>query len=141
MQIVQRIKFAALVLFAVVLCALRSYCCGDQPASDEFFPGKVRLILPPVVYATPGIECNVYFDNIILAINPRNYAFDVTCPKGLQFQERWAYTPTEDEVGEYPIVIEARDDANEVVARGKTTIRVAAEKSTKGSRDALDRWR
>jgi lysophospholipase L1-like esterase len=99
--------------------------------SEKFFAGNVRLILPPVIYATPGIECNVYFDNIILTLNSNNYAFDVTCPKGLQFQERWTFTPTDKEAGDYPIVIEVRDDSNKVVARGKSTVRVTAETSPK----------
>jgi lysophospholipase L1-like esterase len=101
---------------------------GKPPGDEEFFPGDARLILPPIVYATPGIECNIYYDNIILTLNVHNFAFDVTCPKGLQFQERWAYTPTAEELGDYPVTIEVRDDSNKVVARGRSIVRVAAER-------------
>ena len=37
---------------------------------------NLRLILPPVIHAVVGVESSVYFDNVCLAVNPRNYAFD-----------------------------------------------------------------
>lgn len=117
-----------LVLSAVtVFSGLLNNVYGKQSAG-KFFPGNVRLTLPPVVYATPGIECNIYFDNIILTLNVDNYAFDVACLKGLQFQERWTYTPTAEEAGDYPITIEVRDESHTLVARGRSIIRVAAER-------------
>ncbi|MEX2172190.1 MAG: GDSL-type esterase/lipase family protein [Pirellulales bacterium] len=112
---------------AAALNGSMSLSFGQQADDAEFFPGKVRLVLPPVIYALPGIESNVYFDNIILTLNVDNYAFDVTCPKGLQFQERWAYTPTTEDAGDYPITIEVRDDSNSLVARGRSIVRVSAE--------------
>jgi lysophospholipase L1-like esterase len=120
--------FGAILLIVLALGSSIAPISGKEPTADTPMPGKVRLVLPRVVYATPGLECNIYFDNIILTLNSSNYAFDVTCPKGLQFQERWAFTPTEDEAGDYPIVIEVRDDSDSLVARGKSTIRVAKEK-------------
>ncbi len=115
------------LLTATMLASSHHLSLGKSPEEGDFLPGPVRLILPPIVYAVPGIECNIYYDNIILTLNVHNFAFDVTCPKGLQFQERWAYTPTAEEVGDYPVTIEIRDDSNKVVARGRTTVRVAAE--------------
>lgn len=123
---VQRIDFRIVFLAAFLVCSLVTSSRGKEPAADEVFPGKVRLILPPVIYAAPGIECNIYFDNIILALDSRNFAFWVTSPKGLQFEERWAFTPTKDDVGEFPVVVEVRDESNDLVARGTTTVRVAA---------------
>ena len=40
-------------------------------------PGRVRLVLPPALYAVPNVETNIYFDNVILTTNVHNYAFDV----------------------------------------------------------------
>ena len=82
------------------------------------FRADVRLTLPSAIYATPGLECNVYFDNVVLVLNRRNFAFDVTCDKGLQLAERWAFTPTVEECGDYPIAIEVRDETN-VVSRSR----------------------
>lgn len=97
---------------------------GDQQASSTF-PGPVRLILPSKTYASPGLECNIYFDNVTLLLNRHNYAFDVTCEKGLQFAERWAFTPSAEDVGEYPLRLEVRDEVNNLVARGETKVQVA----------------
>jgi hypothetical protein len=87
-------------------------------------PGRVRLLLPPVIYAVPKIETNIYFDNIVLVLNRDNYAFDVICDKGLQLAERWTLTPEATDVGEYPIQVVVRDETNSVLARGRSTVRV-----------------
>lgn len=89
------------------------------------FAGPVRLLLPPVVYAAPGVECNLYFDNVVLVLNPANHAFDVTCPKGQQYDERWTFTPKPEDAGEHPLLLEVRDDTNAVIARAETVVRVA----------------
>jgi lysophospholipase L1-like esterase len=98
---------------------------------DRAFAGDVRLTLPPVIYAAPGIETNLYFDNVVLVINPANYVFDVTCEKGFQYDDRWTFVPKAEEAGDYPITLEIKDGANAVIARARSTIRVAPAKSDK----------
>jgi lysophospholipase L1-like esterase len=93
-------------------------------AKAEALPGKVRLVLPPVIYATPEVECNLYFDNAILTTSVENYTFDVKCNIGLQMSERWAVTPTNDNVGHHPIIVDVRDNSNQLVARGESIVRV-----------------
>lgn len=127
MRQIHLIMVGIALLTATILQSSFNPSFGKHPGDEDFFPGQVRLVLPPVVYATPDIECNIYFDNIILTLNVGNFAFDVTCAKGLQFQERWAYTPAVEEVGDHPITIEVRDDANKLVGRAHSTIRVTAE--------------
>jgi hypothetical protein len=61
----------------------------------------VKLLVPETIYAVPGIEMNVYFQNIVTVINPRNYAFEVHCEKGHADEKRWHYTPSDGEEGEY----------------------------------------
>ncbi|MBM3475165.1 MAG: SGNH/GDSL hydrolase family protein [Armatimonadetes bacterium] len=85
----------------------------------------VRLVLPPDLYAAPGREMNLYFDNAILVLNSREYLFDVDCPKGRQDQERWRFTPTEQDVGDYPLSLKVMDAAGAVLAEGAATVRVA----------------
>ncbi|MEI8018496.1 MAG: SGNH/GDSL hydrolase family protein [Schlesneria sp.] len=91
----------------------------------------LRMALPPEVFALAGVESNIYFDNIVLALNPANYVFDITCPKGKQQAERWTWTPTEADVGDVLLQFEVRDDLNRIVSRGRTTIKVSATKSDK----------
>jgi len=82
-------------------------------------------VLPPVIYATPGVECNLYFDNAILTTNVDNYAFDVRCDLGLQLSERWTLMPAFENTGDHPIRVEVRDSANEVVACGESVVRIS----------------
>ena len=87
---------------------------------------QLRLVLPPAVYAVPGQEINIYFDNIILSTNYNNYAFDVDCAKGRQDKSRWRYTPRAEETGRYPWKIKIYNGANELIAEGHTELIVSS---------------
>lgn len=120
----------------LALLAVLFWLSSAANASDaRDFAGDVRLTLPPVIYAAPGIETNLYFDNVVLVINPANYIFDVTCPKGFQYDDRWTFVPKAEEVGDYPITLEVKDGANAVIARARSTIRVAPLNSSKRAKD------
>ena len=62
---------------------------------------NIRLMIPEKIYAVPGVEMNVYFNNIVTVINPANYVFDVDCPKGRNDLKRWRFTPDDSDVGSY----------------------------------------
>jgi lysophospholipase L1-like esterase len=89
---------------------------GDAPI--------LELTLPPVLYAVPGIETNVYFENTVLVINPANLAFDVTCPKGLQQRERWTFVPKPEDVGTVPFTLTVYGDGNRVLAEASSVVKV-----------------
>ncbi|MBN1341594.1 MAG: SGNH/GDSL hydrolase family protein [Phycisphaerae bacterium] len=114
-------------VFVVCLLVLARGAVGAEPSSKGSVAAgdEIRLLLPEVIYAAPGIETNVYFDDVTLVLNPANYAFDVACDKGAQQAERWTYTPASKDAGSYPLTIEVRDQANRIVARGKSTVCVA----------------
>lgn len=102
-------------------------------------PGPdVYLTLPPAIDCVPGVEANVYFDNVTLVVNPANCAFDVACDKGMQQAERWTFTPTEKDVGEYPFTLEARDQTNVVIATARSTVKVAPADA--GAAGPCRRW-
>ena len=86
--------------------------------------GPVRLILPPLIPAVPGVEANIYFENVIIAVNPANYVFDVDCEKGMNQSERWTFTPTAEEAGSYALKLRVIDGNNAVIAEADTTIQV-----------------
>ena len=75
---------------------------------------------------------NVYFDNVCLVVNRANYAFDVTCAKGTQQAERWTFVPTNEDVGQYPLVLEVRDEANRIIARGESILHVVPQDAGAG---------
>jgi|GEM_PF-253394 len=84
----------------------------------------IELQLPPCLYAVPGLECNLYFENTVLVVNPANLAFDVVCPKGTQQRERWTFTPKAEEVGDYPLNVTVYGDGNQVLGQASTMVRV-----------------
>jgi lysophospholipase L1-like esterase len=106
---------------------------GAAPATTQSLtPGRVRLILPPVIYAVPDVEANIYFDNTVLVLDRVDYAFDAICDKGIQLAERWTLKPTAKDVGDYPIEVAVRDKDNQVLARAKSVVKVvSAEQEAK----------
>jgi lysophospholipase L1-like esterase len=103
-----------LVLFLLLACLAPAF--GQAP--------NLRMVLPPDLYATPGHEMNLYFDNAILALDSHDYLFDVTCARGRQDQERWRFTPTEKDVGDHPLSLQVLDADGNVLAEGSTTVHV-----------------
>jgi lysophospholipase L1-like esterase len=81
-------------------------------------------VLPPVIHAVVGREANLYFDNVVLVLDRADYAFDAICEKGNQLDERWTFTPTPKDVGDFPLEVMVRDESNDVIARGSTVVRV-----------------
>ena len=95
-------------------------------------PGAIRLVLPPVLHAVEGLETNIYFDNVVLTPNPRDFVFDVTCSRGQQQAERWTYVPGPNEAGDCEFRLDLRDAENAIIAHGRTTLRVVARDAGAG---------
>jgi len=89
-------------------------------------PGGVRLLLPPEIPAVPGREVNLYFDNVVLHPRSDLLLFDVDCPRGMQQQERFVWTPKPEDVGVFGLTLRVHDLNDKLVAEGKTKIHVYA---------------
>lgn len=90
-----------------------------------------KLVLPEVVYAVPGVESNIYFENVYFCVNPDNYVFDVDCPKGCNYRDRWSFTPAANDVGTYPLTLTVIGE-NGALAKGETKIIVTPADAGKG---------
>lgn len=66
---------------------------GTIKVGSFLYNDEMQLLLPDTVYAVNGQECNIYFDNVILAANWQNYRYDVICDSGIQYANRWSWTP------------------------------------------------
>lgn len=121
------------LLFTLLVFGSVYVTAASRPAK----PDDVRLVLPPVIYAVPGIESNLYFDNVVLLLNRKDYAFDVICVKGIQLEERWSFVPDAEDVGEYPIEVVVRDERNAVLARGRSLVKVAPKENGRGALTTL----
>jgi len=92
------------------------------PASEPVM--NLRLLLPSEIPAVPGREVNLYFDNVILHPRPDLFIYDVDCPKGIQQQERYTWTPKPEEVGVFPLTLKISDLSGTLLAEGTTSIHV-----------------
>ncbi len=112
------ISRAFLLCGMLMFGAVLSGAGADEPA--------IPLLLPPTVYAVPGVEMNVYFANIVRVSNPSDYVFDVDCPKGRNDAKRWRYTPEAGDTGVYEWTLKVWH--NDVcVAEGQMELVVAAQ--------------
>lgn len=115
-----KILLAATFLFsALVLCA-----------------DSLKLQLPEKIYAVPGIETNVYFDNIVLTPNSDFYVFDVDCRKGRNDQKRWRFVPTDKDVGEYDWNVKVMDGSG-TLAEGKIKLIVSPANAGRGKKISI----
>ena len=90
-----------------------------------------HLLLPEKIYALPGFEINIYFQNVVTVINPANFAFDVECEKGRCDQERWRWTPSDEETGEHKLKLSVWSDEG-LLAEAETTIIVSPRNAGEG---------
>lgn len=75
----------------------------ENPIKDELqtlkapnFEAYAVIYAPSVIYATEGVETNIYFDNILFSNLPNALLdIDITCIKGRQYEKFWRVTPTE----------------------------------------------
>ena len=95
-----------------------------------------RLQLPEKIYAVPGIECNIYFENIFLTLNPANFAFEVKCKKGRCDEKRWHFIPKKSDVGTCDLLLNVYDD-NGLVASASTQLAVIPADAGKGKTVSL----
>ena len=98
---------------------------------------NIRPMLPKTLYAVPGIECNLYFDNAVLVLDADDFAFDAHCGKGVQFAECWRFVPAADDAGDYGLTLTVRNADNAVVAQGETIVRVAPASAGAGRNVSL----
>ena len=92
--------------------------------ADAKVENALHLTLPPEFYAVPGVEMNIYFDNIVLTQEPANYHFDVECPVGRTEDRRWTVIPTSTEVGAVPFSIRVRDSDGKLLAMASSVLHV-----------------
>lgn len=89
---------------------------------------RPELYLPDVIYATYGVECNVYFKNVTDAIVPGRYGWNVRCDIGRQEESRWTWfeaKPDGKDAGSpHRLVVEMWDDEHGVVAAATTSVQV-----------------
>ncbi len=120
-------------IFSLVVFSCAALVCDSVPlggvALAETKAGVtqrdgLRLTLPPVMYAVPGVAMSVPFDNIVLTETPEALRFEVKCRLGSADARRWSVTAADKDVGDHPMEITVRDAAGKVSAQGRMVLRV-----------------
>lgn len=120
-------------IFILVVALFLSMASGqaNDGANLEIPQPQLRLLLPPAIYAVPGYEMNIYFDNIVLTENIKNYSFNVDCKYGRQDQDRWRFTPGNETVN-FSLSIEVYDHFGKRVGKTSTSVYVSPLDAGKG---------
>jgi len=128
----KEILIAALAFWNVTTAELYSQTGQDISKTQAAGQNPVKLLLPSALYAVPGTELNVYFDNIVQVQDIKSLNFDVDCKFGRQDQDRWRLTPTDGDVGSFPLRIKVYDESSKLLADASTTVFVSPKDSGKG---------
>ena len=116
---------AFLVLTLVGL--LPSLVRGAEPSS-----GSLRTLLPPVIYAVPGVETNIYWDNTVLSETPERYKFNVQCDLGRSESRRWTLLPAAAQVGQHRLTLTVSDAAGKCLGQASTMLQVVKPDAGQG---------
>lgn len=100
-------------------------CAQESPLAEV--ADQLRLTLPPDIYAVPGHEVNIYFDNIVLAPDIDDYIFDVECNRGRQDEKRWRYTPDGSTIGQFGLTIRVLTPRMELIDEASTMVHVVPQ--------------
>ena len=109
----------------LVVCFVFLSGCVCVQKESVALQEKVDFFLPEVIYAVPGVEMNVYFNNLVLLVHSANYVFDVNCSKGRNDQQRWRFVPSEKDIGTYDWEIRVFGQQG-LVAQGSCKLVVSA---------------
>ncbi|QDU04492.1 GDSL-like Lipase/Acylhydrolase [Gimesia chilikensis] len=116
----QKFKSPRILIQLIVLLL-----CAVSPASAAEKTQSLQLTLPPMIYAVPGVEMSIYFDNIVLTETPEKYKFEVDCEIGTVDQNRWTVTPTDSNVGQYSLSVKVTDADGANLGTANTVLQVS----------------
>ena len=92
----------------------------------------LRMLVPPRIFAVPGVEMNLYFDNVLLHPSSATLLLDVDCSLGSHQQERWTGTPSEADVGERSLTLRVVTPQMQVIEEAATTVEVVDPAAGRG---------
>ncbi|MCP4784945.1 MAG: hypothetical protein GY903_28885 [Fuerstiella sp.] len=101
-------------------------------ADDAAGENPLKLTLPPWIYAVPGVELSVYFDNVVLTEEPHSYEFEVDCTIGRTEDRRWTVIPRITDVGQIPFSIRVRNSDGKLLATASSVLRVVPHEAGQG---------
>ncbi|MDP3469449.1 MAG: hypothetical protein Q8S11_14000 [Daejeonella sp.] len=94
---------------------------------------EAKILTPSVIYASEGIETNIYFDNVIFSNLPNELlAIDITCTKGRQYDKFWRISPQTTDTGTIEFKIEV-SFAGKIIASKTSELIITGKNNGAGS--------
>lgn len=118
-------------LAAALLLLEATHSSAAAPTVDG-----LRLTLPPVVHAVPGVEMNLHFANTVLAPGTAP-EFTVRCEVGRVLSNRWTLAAMPGQVGEHPLSLRVTDSKTRVTTEARCVVRVVPPDAGRGREIAL----
>jgi len=116
-------------------CAALLFSLASARVVSATGQNDLRPVLPPEIYAAPGVEMSIYFDNVVCTQTPEAYTFWVTCPLGKTQARRWRVKPLASQSGSYPLTLEVKDSAGrKTLAKASALLKVAGRKTDRSKR-------
>lgn len=128
-------KLLRLLSIAIIFQSALAFAQNATTAKNPV--NSLRLLLPPAVYAVPGHEISIYFDNVILTPCAKNYLFDADCKFGRQDQERWRCIPDAKDTGSFPFSLKVFDCSDKLAGEASTTVYLTPENAGAGKNISL----
>lgn len=97
---------------------------GRCLVADEKPARPYRLTLPSEIYAVPGVEMSLYFENTVLVMPGQKPGFEVECSVGSVEDRRWTLKAEPRPAGRVPLRIRVKDEAGKVVEEAATQVRI-----------------
>ena len=104
------------------------FVAADEATGEN----PLQLTLPPRIYAVPGVELSVYFDNVVLTEEPQSYHFDVECPIGRTENRRWTVIPKTTDAGQVPFSIHVSNSEGKLLATASSVLRIVPQNTGNG---------
>ncbi|MDG1895761.1 MAG: GDSL-type esterase/lipase family protein [Fuerstiella sp.] len=130
MRIHQQVRSFALLAAVLVPGAIGT-------SAEDKGENSLKLTLPPQIYAVPGVEMNVYFDNIVLTQEPHSHRFEVKCAIGRTEDRRWTVIPQTDDVGRIPFSIRVSNGDGKLLATSGSVLHVIPKDAGQGQKTRL----
>lgn len=97
---------------------------GIASADDVAEADMLHLTLPPHIYAVPGLESSVYFDNVVLTQTPDAYRFEVDCAIGTSEDRRWTVVPKPSHIGQVPFSLRVLSRDGQLLQTAESLLQV-----------------
>ena len=113
-QLSRRIQFLFSLVIVFNFCLL-----AEKNAHAE---DSLNLTLPKEIYAVPGVDTGIYFENIVRTETISDYRFEVKCKLGESNEKTWSLSPTLKDVGQHELTITIKDAQGTVQATQTTSL-------------------